>query len=66
MLSIFLAKILKFSFIEAKPSDLGSIYVHGGQKKIAELFSHAKKNAPTIIFLDEFDALVPKRGDSTI
>jgi len=61
-----LAKILRFNFIEAKPSDLGSIYVHGGQGKIAELFSSAKKNAPTLIFLDELDALVPNRGDSTI
>jgi len=61
-----LAKILRFNFIEAKPSDLGSIYVHGGQGKIAELFSSAKENAPTLIFLDELDALVPNRGDSTI
>jgi SpoVK/Ycf46/Vps4 family AAA+-type ATPase len=61
-----LANIIKFNFIEAKPSDLGSIYVHGGQGKIAELFSRAKKKAPTLIFLDEFDALVPNRGDSTI
>lgn len=61
-----LAKILRFNFIEAKPSDLGSIYVHGGQGKIAELFATAKKNAPTLIFLDEIDALVPNRSDSTV
>jgi ATP-dependent Zn protease len=48
-----LAKILRFNFIEAKPSDLGSIYVHGGQEMIANLFSEARKKAPTIIFLDE-------------
>lgn len=58
-----LAKILKFNFIEAKPSDLGSIYIHGAQEKIAELFSNAKKHAPTLIFLDEIDALVPNRAD---
>ena len=61
-----LAKILKFNFIEAKPSDLGSIYVHGGQERIANLFSRAREKAPTLIFLDELDALVPNRGDSTI
>lgn len=61
-----LANIIKFNFIEAKPSDLGSIYVHGGQARIVELFSRAKKNAPTFIFLDEIDALVPNRSDSTI
>jgi len=61
-----LAEILRFNFIEAKPSDLGSIYVHGGQKRIASLFSSAREKAPTLIFLDELDALVPTRGDSTI
>jgi len=61
-----LAEILKFNFIEAKPSDLGSIYVHGGQERIASLFSNAREKAPTLIFLDELDALVPTRGDSTI
>lgn len=61
-----LAKILMFNFIEAKPSDLGSIYVHGGQERIASLFSSAREKAPTLIFLDELDALVPNRGDSTI
>jgi len=61
-----LAKILRFNFIEAKPSDLGSIYVHGGQERIATLFASAREKAPTLIFLDELDALVPNRGDSNI
>ena len=61
-----LANIIKFNFIEAKPSDLGSIYVHGGQERIAKLFATAREKAPTLIFLDELDALVPNRGDSTI
>lgn len=30
-------------------------------EKIAELFNEARKNAPTILCIDEFDALVPKR-----
>ena len=61
-----LANILKFNFIEAKPSDLGSIYVHGAQGRIAALFASAKKNAPTLIFLDEIDALVPNRSDGAV
>jgi transitional endoplasmic reticulum ATPase len=61
-----LADILKFNFIEAKPSDLGSIYVHGSQGKISELFARAKKDAPTLIFLDEIDALVPNRSDDAV
>lgn len=43
------------------PSDFGSIYVHGSQGKIAETFKEAEKNAPIILILDEFDAMVPRR-----
>jgi SpoVK/Ycf46/Vps4 family AAA+-type ATPase len=57
-----LADLLKFNFIEVKPSDLASIYVHGGQEKIGELFQEARENAPTLLFFDELDALVPSRG----
>lgn len=51
-----------YNFISVKPSDLGSIYVHGGQGQIKELFDKARENAPTIIFFDELDALVPNRS----
>lgn len=44
-----------------KSSDLASTYLHGSQEKIASLFDEARKNAPTILCFDEFDALVPKR-----
>ncbi|MBN2437724.1 MAG: ATP-binding protein [Deltaproteobacteria bacterium] len=60
-----LAGILKFSFMERKPFDLGSVYVHGGQLKIRELFDEAKGKSPTLLFLDEFDAFVPKRNGDT-
>jgi transitional endoplasmic reticulum ATPase len=50
-----------YNFLSVKPSDLGSIYVHGGQGQIKELFDKARENAPTIIFFDELDALVPNR-----
>lgn len=52
-----LAKILKLDFLETKPSDLASVYVHGGQKRIRGLFDSAKKHAPALVFLDELDAL---------
>ncbi len=58
-----LGKILAFNFIEVKPSDLASTYVHGTQQKIEQLFAVAKSNAPTLIFLDELDALVPNRNE---
>lgn len=50
-----------FNYKFIKASDLGSIYVHGGQGKIAELFDKARQKAPIIICFDEFDAMVPNR-----
>jgi len=59
-----LAEIINFNFVEVAPSDLGSPYIHGSQLKISALFDEARKKAPSLLFFDEFDALVPKRtGD---
>jgi len=55
------AEEINYNYIELKPSDLASIYVHGTQEKIAKLFNDAKENAPTIIFIDEVDAILPNR-----
>ena len=51
-----------FNFILVKASDLASIYVHGSQEKIGELFKQAEKDAPTVLCFDEFDAFVPNRS----
>lgn len=51
-----------YNFQLVKASDLASIYVHGSQEKIGKLFDEARKNKPTILCFDEFDALVPARG----
>lgn len=61
-----LAGILKLNFLEIKPSDLASTYVHGGQKRIRALFDAAKERGPAVIFLDELDALVPNRGNDEL
>jgi len=57
-----LAEEVGFNFIKVAPSDVGSTYVHGGQEKIKKLFEDAKENAPTILFLDEVDAMIPDRS----
>lgn len=57
-----LAEEVGFNFMKVAPSDVGSTYVHGGQEKIKKLFEDAKANAPTILFLDEVDAMIPDRG----
>ncbi len=52
-----------YNYRYVKSSDLASTYIHGSQEKIAELFDEARRNSPTILCFDEFDALVPKRDD---
>lgn len=52
----------QFNFVLVNGSDLGSIYLHGTQGKIANLFKEAEKKAPTIICFDEFDSFVPSRS----
>ena len=43
-------------------SDVASPYIHGGQEKIANIFTEARKNAPTIVFLDEVEAMIMDRN----
>ena len=59
-----LAKTLGFAFIEVKPSDLASIYIHGTQEKIGNLFADARSRKPAMVFFDEIDASMPKREDA--
>lgn len=50
------------NFMMIKASDLGSIYIHGTQGKISELFEEASRRTPTVICFDEMDAMVPDRS----
>ena len=52
-----------FNFALVKSSDLASSYLHGSQEKIAQLFKQAEAKAPVVLCFDEFDALVPDRGN---
>jgi len=55
-----------FNFYQIKPSDIQSKFVNASQENIKNLFDEARKNAPSIIFMDELDALVPNRNNSNI
>jgi transitional endoplasmic reticulum ATPase len=55
------AEEVAYNFIEVKPSDLQSKYINATQENIATLFKEAEKKAPTVIFIDELDAVVPSR-----
>ena len=56
-----IADELGINFIKVVPDDLASTLVHGTQEKIGELFRKAEAKAPTLVFFDEFDAMVPRR-----
>jgi SpoVK/Ycf46/Vps4 family AAA+-type ATPase len=52
---------LKANFFEAKTSTLLSKYYGESEKIIGMLFEKARKNQPSIIFMDEFDAIMITR-----
>ena len=51
-----------YNFIKVVSSDIASIYIHGSQEKIGKLFKEAREKAPTILYFDELDAMVPDRN----
>ena len=51
--------------LSVKGAELLSKWVGESESGVRELFSRAKQAAPTLIFLDEVDALAPTRGQST-
>lgn len=53
-----------YNFRFVKSSDLASIYIHGTQEKIGELFNEARACAPCVLYFDEFEALVPRRANT--
>ena len=53
------------NFIYLSGADVFSKYSGEAEKKIRELFEDAKKKAPSIIFIDEIDAIAPKREDAS-
>lgn len=61
-----MAEEIGFTFYQLKPSDIQSKYVNESQEKIKNLFDEARENAPSIIFIDELDAVVPNRDNSNV
>ena len=50
------------NFISVKGPELFSKWVGESERRVRELFRRAKQVSPSIIFFDEIDAMVPKRG----
>ena len=57
-----LAKMTESNFISIKGPELLSKWVGESEKGVREIFRKARQVAPCIIFLDEVDSLVPRRG----
>jgi transitional endoplasmic reticulum ATPase len=53
------------NFIAAKASDLLSKWYGESERQVARLFARARQVAPTVVFLDEIDALAPERGSGS-
>lgn len=58
-----LAEELGYFFLEVIPSEIAGSYIHQTVLKIRDLFETAAENAPSVIFIDEFEALVPSRSE---
>ena len=62
LLAKAVAREAEANFIATKSSDLLSKWYGESEQQIARLFARARQVAPTVIFLDELDSLVPARG----
>ncbi|MBI5046967.1 ATP-binding protein, partial [Candidatus Micrarchaeota archaeon] len=66
MLMRALAKELKFNFIEVRCSQILSQWYGESEKNVAEIFTNARKNAPTVLFFDEIDSIGKKRNSDSM
>ena len=51
-------------FIAINGPEIMSKYVGGSEENLREFFEEAEANAPSIIFIDELDAIAPKREET--
>ncbi|MBS3064413.1 MAG: CDC48 family AAA ATPase [DPANN group archaeon] len=52
------------NFISINGPEIMSKFVGDAEKRLRDIFNEAEKNAPSIIFIDEIDAIAPKREES--
>ncbi|MFN0056876.1 MAG: ATP-binding protein [Planctomycetota bacterium] len=52
------------AFFTVKPSEILSKWVGEAEQNLEQLFAAARRNAPSIIFIDEIDALAPCRAEN--
>jgi transitional endoplasmic reticulum ATPase len=59
-----LASTGRLSVHAVKGSELMDKWVGSSEKSVRELFARSRDSAPSLVFLDEIDALAPRRGQS--
>lgn len=59
-----LASTGRLSVHAVKGAELMDKWVGSSEKAVRELFRRARDSAPSLVFLDEIDALAPRRGQS--
>ena len=59
-----LAAQARCQFFSTSPAEINNMWVGESEKNVARLFSDARAAAPSILFLDEVDALIPSRTGS--
>ncbi|OOL26658.1 ATPase, partial [Rhodococcus rhodochrous] len=60
-----LASSGQLSVHAVKGAELMDKWVGASEKAVRELFQRARNSAPALVFLDEIDALAPRRGQSS-
>lgn len=53
---------LNVSFLSVKGPELLNMYIGQSEENVRKVFSSARASSPCIVFLDELDALAPRRG----
>jgi|JI6StandDraft_1071083.scaffolds.fasta_scaffold07940_5 peroxin-1 len=52
---------VRISFFEFKGSDILNMYIGASEQAVRDIFETAMSVAPSVVFFDEFESIVPKR-----
>jgi peroxin-1 len=65
MIAAATANELKINFLSVKGPELLNKYIGASEQAVRDIFEKASAQSPCIIFLDEFDAIVPRRNSGS-
>ena len=58
-----LADELQYNFFEVSPGTIASPYIHDTVSRIRNIFQDAARSAPSFLFVNEFEGMVPSRRE---